>query len=220
MFAQVIIVLPLYLFSIRFDFAERYPGVKPPPIPSSISFEQAAMFPKYFPSKTTCWNMTQQIRRDSSQPSDLSESDHIYAQLKLMSGGLESGETRAKAPRSGQRIDVVFYQKQDCKCQLSAARLGAVCTKSASCNPFLVVFNGTDPSCTVFFAYVAFTYSIATRLFAIAEQRSGSVSLCVRMSCELHSLTRLAVFANSVSVWYVGVQYRFIRYHQTPIPPH
>ncbi len=89
------------------------------------------------------WNLARQIRFESSQSSQLSEADHIYAQLKLLSGGLESGEKRGRAPRRGQRIDVVYYQKQVCHCQQSTARLGAVCTqRSSACKPLLIVFNG------------------------------------------------------------------------------
>ncbi len=101
------------------------------------------MFPKYYPSGPTTWNMSRKIRRESSQPGGMSEADHIYSQLKLLSGGLESGQERGAAPRPGQRVDVVYWQRQQCNCRQSTAGLGAVCTMSAGCTPLLIVFCGT-----------------------------------------------------------------------------
>ncbi len=130
----------LYLPILR---ADKYPGIQPPPIPASISLKNAAMFPKYYPSSTTMFNLTRKIRHESSQPSGISEIDHIYEQLKILSGGLDSGQVRDSAPRPGQRIEVVFWQRQRCVCRQSAGRLGAVCTNSTDCTPLLVVFNGS-----------------------------------------------------------------------------
>ena len=147
-----------YLFSMFHLFAlspDKFPGIRPPPIPASVDFESAAAFPKYCPSKVTLWNISQQIRRETSNPAGISEVDHIYEQLEMLSGGLKSGQARASAPRAGQRIDVVFWQKQKCFCKQSSSKLGAVCTNvSGKCEPLLIVFNCTCVLCGSFISTV------------------------------------------------------------------
>ena len=72
-----------------------------------------------------------------------SEVDYIYEQLKVLSGGLDSGQQRDTVIKVGARIDVVFWQKQLCKCALqSAITGGAVCARTGGCQDFLCVFNG------------------------------------------------------------------------------
>jgi hypothetical protein len=97
------------------------------------------------------WNLGRDIRRESSQPGGISEADHIYSQLELLSGGLKSGQERATAPPKGAHIDVVFWQRQECRCRQSTAQLGAVCTRSMGCKPFLIVFNGTSAPLSAFY---------------------------------------------------------------------
>ena len=121
----------------------KYPGIMPPPIPASVQLSDAHFLPKWYPTKVTLWNISQQHRRVTSHSGGSSEADFIYRQLEVLAGGLKSGEKRPRAPLADQRVDVVYWQKQECHCHQSSLTFGAICTNRANCKSLLIVFNGS-----------------------------------------------------------------------------